>query len=327
MAKDHFVAQTYLRHFGDPSRKGMLHAYRKSDGKYFPCNTKDVCHEWDGDLNPLLVQSDILGQFRKLFEPRWHTSILTLLSRTMTPEDKFAVSGYFANLMVCTPTWRRIGAKMYDEQARAFLIFRKEMQEKHGSDHDVPIEAIEMLERGELTLQHNPNFIKAKVTQDLMKYTWETYHQNWTIIDNATGQPFITSDNPVAVHQSANLAEPMMRFLPITPKLCLSVRYDREDRIPPPAVPSLPLPRGVIQWGKIAERDAKLINKRVAQCAEDLVFSSVQSAGIESLVRNCAQFRVDADFIHLPAGEPDARIGGGVICVRDMGKAAAASRA
>jgi hypothetical protein len=72
MAKDHFVAQTYLRHFGDPSRKGMLHAYRKSDGKYFPCNTKDVCHEWDGDLNPLLVQSNMLGQFRKLFEPRWH---------------------------------------------------------------------------------------------------------------------------------------------------------------------------------------------------------------------------------------------------------------
>ena len=29
MANDHFVAQTYLKHFGDPSKGGMLHAYRK----------------------------------------------------------------------------------------------------------------------------------------------------------------------------------------------------------------------------------------------------------------------------------------------------------
>lgn len=323
MTNDHFVAQTYLRHFGDPSRKGMLHAYRKSDGGYFPCNSKDICHEWDGDLNPLLVKSNMLGEFRKLFEPQWNTSIATLLSRTMKPKDKFAVSGYFANLMVCTPTWRRIGVKIYNDHAKAFLIFRKKMHEIHGDDLDLPIDAVEMLEHGKLTLEHDPNFIKAKVTQDLMKYTWLSYHQSWTIIENETSQPFITSDNPVAIHQPANFAEPMTRYLPITPRLCLSVRYDRENcRMTIPAGAALPPPRGLIAWGKVTERGAKLINKLVAQCAEDLVFSSIQSVGIESLVKNCAQFRVDADFVELPAGEPDAVIHGTVIRVRDMGKAA-----
>ncbi len=40
--KDHYVAETYLRHFAGPL--GMLRAYRKSDGTTFPC--------WP-ELNPL----------------------------------------------------------------------------------------------------------------------------------------------------------------------------------------------------------------------------------------------------------------------------------
>jgi hypothetical protein len=296
----------------------MLHAYRKSDGKYFLCRTKDVCHEWDGDLNPLLVKNDLLGDFRKIFEPQWNASIETLLSKTLSPTDMFAVAGYFANLMVCTPTWRRIGVTMYNDHAKSFLIFSKEMQEKHGGNPDLPVDAIEMLERGEIVLEHDPNYIKAKATQGLLNFAWMTYHQDWTIIKNTTPHPFITSDNPVAIHQSTNFAEPMSRYLPITPALCLSVRYDRTNL--PPLNPAMP-PKGAVKWANVTSQGAKFINKLVAQCAEDLVFSSAQSAGIESLVKNCANFRVEADFVRLPTNKPDAVYDGTIILVRDMGKA------
>jgi hypothetical protein len=104
----------------------------------------------------------------------------------------------------------------------------------------------------------------------------------------------------------------MTRFLPITPALCLSVRYDRTKL--PPIDPMMP-PKGMIKWATIKEQGAKLINKLVAQCAEDLVFSSAQSTGIESLVRKCAKFRVDAEFIQFPAKEPDAVYDGTIIRV------------
>jgi hypothetical protein len=136
MANDHFIAQTYLKHFGDPSKAGMLHGYQKSTGKYFPCWPKDVCREWDGDLNPLLVKKELLGDFRKMFEPHWNAAITALHSRALTPGDKFAISGYFANLMVCTPTWRRIGVTVYNDHAKSFLIFSKQMAEKHGDNLD-----------------------------------------------------------------------------------------------------------------------------------------------------------------------------------------------
>ena len=69
MSNDHFVAQTYLKHFGDASRGDIMYAYRKSNGDEFPCHPSAVCHEWDGDLNPLLVPPQLLGYYRKLFEP------------------------------------------------------------------------------------------------------------------------------------------------------------------------------------------------------------------------------------------------------------------
>src|ERR1700677_226674 len=229
MTKDHFVAQTYLRYFGDPSKPGMLHAYRKSDGKTFPCRTKDVCHEWDGDLNPFLAKKDLLGDFRAMFEPQWKVSVETLLAKTMRPADKFVIAGYFANLMVCTPAWGRISTKMYDDHKESDLIFAREMHEKHGGNPALPVDAIAALERGEITVKHDRNFIKAKLTRELMHFAWLTYHQDWTIIRNATEHPFLTSDNPVTILQPDTLGEPMTRYVPITPSLCLSIRYDRDE--------------------------------------------------------------------------------------------------
>jgi hypothetical protein len=258
----------------------MLHGYQKSTGKYFPCWLKDVCREWDGDLNPLLVKKELLGDFRKMFEPHWNAAITALHSRALTPGDKFAISGYFANLMVCTPTWRRIGVTVYNDHAKSFLIFSKQMAEKHGDNLDLPADAIAMLERGELTLEHDPNFIKATTTQALLHYAWLTYHQDWTVIRNTTAQPFITSDNPVAVRQSGNPKDVATRYLPITPDVCLAVRYVRANV--PPFAPSM-LPMGAVKWVSVTAQGVKSINKLVAQCAEELVFSSKLSTGIGSL--------------------------------------------
>lgn len=229
----------------------------------------------------------------------------------------FAISGYFANLMVCTPAWIRIGVTMYNDHAKAFLSFSKKMKEQHGGNPDLPVDAIEMLEKGELTLEHDPNYVKAKATQELIKYAWQTYHQNWTIIRNATEYPFMTSDNPVAIQQSANPREPATRYLPITPALCLSVRYDRNKL--PPFDPTLP-PRGSVAWATVKPDGAKAINKLVAQCAEDLVFSSTESSGVQALVKNCASFRVESEFVQFPASEPDAVYQGTIIRVRDTRK-------
>ena len=103
MARDPFIAQTYLKRFGDPSKGGMLNAYRKSDGKQFSCWPKDVCHEKDGDANPLLHEPDLLGDYRAIFEPSWNIAVDRLLSSRVSANDLFAMVGYIASLMSCRP--------------------------------------------------------------------------------------------------------------------------------------------------------------------------------------------------------------------------------
>ena len=214
MAKDHYISQTYLKHFCD--EKGLLHAYRKSDGAEFPCRPKAVCHEWDGDLNPAFLPGvpNLLGEWRGTFESRWNTAMEALRSRTVDPGGKFAIAGLFANLMVCTPTWRRIGVRMMGWHATRHLSFAKRMQEKHGYDPEFPIEAIEMLERGEIKLETEPEYVKAMVTMQLSKYAWAAYHSDWTVLRNETAQPFLTSDNPVAIVDPGGPTLAVTRFLP-----------------------------------------------------------------------------------------------------------------
>ncbi|MGH6847077.1 MAG: hypothetical protein ACREC0_06475 [Methylocella sp.] len=66
-----------LKHFAGPS--GMLHAFKKSDGRSFPCWSRDICHEPDGDIIP-----DVLSDPGYLGEYRFYTDILA------APVDKLA---------------------------------------------------------------------------------------------------------------------------------------------------------------------------------------------------------------------------------------------
>lgn len=320
MAQDHYIAQTYLKHFGDDGQGGMLHAYRKSGAPPHPCWPKDVCREWDGDLNPRLSDPELLGEFRDIFEPHWNESIERILSGEMTPHDKFVVSGYLANLMTCTPTWRRVCVKVHNDLVKGYLSFSRRMKAKHGGMPELPADAIEAMERGEITLNTDPDYIKALVTRQVLDIAVTIYQQNWLIIRHDTDQPFVTSDNPVAMWDGIARKT---RFLPITPQLCLAVEYGNVNlehaRLTPEEVRACLAqpPRGRIRTVQYNKAGVKVINRLVAQCAEEFVFSPAASSGIEALVKKYAKYRVDAEYVELP-GAPgeDAIYRGTIIRVR-----------
>src|SRR5712691_5059030 len=128
MPRDHFVAQTYLRHFADSD---AMHVYCKTDGRYRRRGPKSVCHEWDGDLIRDFVKNEkMLGAYRAMFEPRWNDAITDLENGICDAAVKMAIAGYWANLLVCTPAWTRVGIKVHDhnemQTVRAHDILRTE---------------------------------------------------------------------------------------------------------------------------------------------------------------------------------------------------------
>jgi hypothetical protein len=327
MSNDHFVAQTYLKHFADP-RTGMLHAYRKPEGTEFPCWPRDVCREWDGDLNPILNRPELLGEYRRIFEPFWNLSVANILTGSVSAQDKWAVSGYMANLMVCVPAWRRVGVDMYDQTTTADFITDVDLRRKHGQKIDEDLaECVELLKRGELGIATEPDYIKALATKNLMSYAWLSYNTDWLILRNDTEQPFITSDNPVAYQYSGVHGSPVWRYLPITPTLCLRIEYDpRRHRIEgaiPPEVLERGLttePRGTVGRTDAAPAEVREINKLAIQCAETVVFSSAPFEKLPFLVRRYGKYRMVTEHINLPERPDGSVIYGQRVLVREVAR-------
>jgi hypothetical protein len=321
MSKDHYVAQTYLKQFGDSSAAGMLHAYRKPDGISFDCWPKDVCHEWDGDRNPFLAYPELLGTLRSIFEPQWNMSVANIL--TGSTQDKLVVASYMANMMVCVPAWQRVGSEAVSRQTTGALSFEKQMREKHEALEDFPAEAVDMLASGKLKMVTEPDYVKALATRHLMDYTWLTYNIDWIILENDTPQGFLTSDNPVAMDNSGAIGAPVFRYMPITPALCLSVKYDPRfhhlAKLDPARLAEefQRPPTGTVSRSKVASSAVRELNKLFIQSAESLVFSAQQFEKLPALVRKYGKYRLESEHVEFPGEEDNSRYLGEIIRVRE----------
>lgn len=302
----------------------MLHAYRKPDGSYFRCWPKDVCHEWDGDINPILQKQDLLGDFRSIFEPFWNLSVASILSGTVSAQDKWVVSGYMANLMASIPAWRRVGIDMYDQMTVARLRAEVDVLKEHGQPVEPDLaKGVEMLERGELKVATEPDYIKALATKHLMSYAWLNYNVDWLIFRNETAQPFITSDNPVAYDYSGIPSSPVWRYLPITPSICLCVEYDpmrhKIEELPPEALERglAVQPAGMVRSSIAEPAKVREINKLILRCGEQLVFSSDPFEKLPVLVRKYGKYRMLTEHVEFRDPRDGGRIIGQTLLVRE----------
>ncbi len=120
MTKDHFIAQTYLKHWCDPGKKPPLQAYRKCNLKPFRSSPRNVCHEWDGDLiREYFTDPALLGKFRKIFEPPWKRIVERIDAGIVNAEDKLVLSAAWAHFVLCLPAQRAITKDIYANEARA----------------------------------------------------------------------------------------------------------------------------------------------------------------------------------------------------------------
>ncbi len=304
-----------------------MHGHRKRDGHQFQCWPKDVCREWDGDLNDLLQDKGLLGDFRRMVEPWWSESVAKALSGQISYHDKFVIAMYMAHLMTCTPAWRRVGVSHHNQLLAMHLSFAKKMKEKHGGQPKLPVEAIAMIERGEIALDTDPDYIRALMTKNLIHYAWAIYNENWVLVRASAANPFLTSDNPVALKYSGPGDNAVRRFLPITPQLCLAVNL---NPVADPAAARLRPgelkaglerpPRGTIRF--IAD-DAELcwlINRFQAQCAEELVFYSRVAEAEGKLIEEHSKFGLDIQCVQFPdpSVAEDSVIQGSILCVREV---------
>ena len=300
--QDHYVAETYLRHFSAPG--AMLRAYRKSNGVTFPCWPRDVCKEPAGDTIPeFLSEPSFLGEFRAEFEPLWNGAVKALAERKFRPYEKQIVAGYWANLLVFTPTWRRLGVGTYDKMTVDFLEAHQQLSEKKGMADPVMTNAMQMMREGKIKFSTDPEYIRAQSAVQLTKHMWRLYNATWHVLVSDVDADFVTSDNPASFEDQGDWPQPkreFVRYLPITPRLCLSCDLTR-DRGGWEGEPDFERPpRGQIKGGSVKAATVRHVNVCTAKCAEDLVFTGTENEGVRRMVAKYARFRVEGEFQKIP---------------------------
>ncbi len=298
MAHDHFVAQTYLKHWANPL-SGMLRGYGKQSEKEFPCATKDVCHAWDWDVNPYFKENArLLGEYRKIFEPQWNPALAAVRSGQVSAEDKFVLAGYWALLTTCTPTWHRHAVKLAEQQLADFIPLVARHLAKEKPEYGDFVE--EALAEGRIVPNPDGQHIKAMLTQQLTRTTLLLYQLDWTIIRNKTQVPFITSDNPSSVLPRRPFSMLLKRFLPLAPDFALFAVIDPTTKRST-ALPDLEkAPPGRVRHARVTRRQVARLNRVTVMNADELVFAVEASRPVRRLVRNHRDFRVAVEQARFP---------------------------
>jgi hypothetical protein len=303
MSHDHYIAQTYLKHFAGSD--GLLRAFRKSDGKHFPCRPNDVCREWNGDLiEDFLSDSAALAKYRKIFEPAWNPAISEIIRGHASSEAKLAISGYWANLLVFTPTSRRVDVTAHDRHAIDYLRARDTLGTEAGKPDAELKRILAPFNAGVFRVETKPEAMRAMRFTHLRKFTSLLYNSNWIVMVNETDTEFLTSDNPVSFDDPGpwrGQRPSLPKYFPLTPRVCLycdmsaaalMLRHEAEPDLSRP-------PQGVLKRARTPLSAVRRVNRAVVQCAEELVFSSANLPSIDALVKKYARYRVEMDFIEI----------------------------
>jgi hypothetical protein len=307
MAYDHFIAKTYLRHF--LSGKEQLRVYRKSGGPdrgYWP---QSICGVIDGDLvSDFLDNPKAIGEFRKLFEPYWNSTLAALEARNMSVHAKFVVAGFMSNLLWATPTSTRLTSESYRHYVIETARARQVLGARRGNGDPQIAQAVALVDEGKLTVEVEPDCARARNASHLLSFAWNLYNSDWTIFANDTPVKFITSDNPFVFEDPGQFrgGKAMLpRYLPLSPKLCLYVVMDpyRDFGEPDFAKP----PQGHVQFARTdREIGVEFINERVIECAEELVIASTKIDTLAPRVAKYAKHRVSNEFLKIT--QPDGFI-------------------
>jgi hypothetical protein len=245
-----------------------------------------------------LSEPKYLGEYRKTFELAWNFAVEALKTRSMEKRVKLDISAYWANLMVCTPTWRRMGIEIYNQDAVHFLRSTDELSRKKGKSDRKLTEAIEALDRGQIKLETEADFIRAESARGLIKYAWKLYNADWYVFENDTDTEYITSDNPASFEDQGDAVisgvPPFIRFLPVTPRLCLMCDLTKNPKTLRDTKPDFEQePSGTVHGGLVAVEMVHRINTAVAKCAEELVLASNDNKYVRELTEKYSKFRVE----------------------------------
>jgi hypothetical protein len=287
MAKDHYVAQTYLRGFGLVEKPDLVSVVRKSNlSRQDAISVKSICYEIDWSSNEYFTENPrAVEDFLKLFEPKWADCVRSVYADTYNATTKYLMAGYLAYLRACTPTAVRLGAGGLSDIIQHLY---DTLEEKELSNPDTKYrEVIETIrEHGGTKVLIKEAFPKAMGINALIGAQKVFATSPWIVFKNETPVQFLTSDNPVCLqYWNASRCD---LYCPLTPLLAIVIHPLRDTE-----------PREGDSLGSLKPEGVEMLNRLMVQSAEDKVIFN-EHLGVEDLVKKYQDWRVELQTLNIP---------------------------
>ena len=306
MAKDHYIAQTYLRHFIDPASKKLVHAYDKTDGRHFTPTTRGICCEEDWDTIPYFANPRAITAYLNVVEPKWNTGVSDINKLLKYEEVKYFMAGYIAVMAACSPTAVRASSdSMAKVIASSGNLLARQMQanpERFPDVKPLPDETFkEFMDAGGFAAEVDPKSSQARMASQLINVQWHFYKSPWMVMINETYRPFLTHDFPVGFYYPNPDARIPYRYVPISPKAAILVKLslDQNDR-KHPETDFKKYPQTEVDIREIKPDFVDILNTLTVQGAEKVVVADRHESWIEDLVKEYVGWRMDSGVTVIP---------------------------
>jgi hypothetical protein len=289
MAKDHYVARTYLRQFSISGKDGFVNVVRKKNLEHLEAiPVGSICYEKNGSDNHYFPDNPrVVEDYLKLYEPRWAECVLKVSEGTYTNETKSLMAGYIAYLRTHTPTAMRLGTEGCADFVKH--VYDKLEGEEYSKSNPKYRDVIETIRKHSGTkIDVNKKYPVAIGITNLINIQDVIAQSPWIVFKNETSLPFLTSDNPVCLqYHKTGFAD---FYCPLTLWLAIVIHPTREhEKADPDHIGSFK-PEGV-----------EKMNQLIVQSAEDLVVCS-DLAEAKRLVEQFQDWRVELQKIKIPSG-------------------------
>ena len=289
MALDHYVSQVHLRNFGAQAN-GRLNAIRKADLKRFTCHPKDVCRTEEGSTNAYLTEPRIIEEFLRTIEPNYNVSVAKLRRGEIDREAVYVIAGFAAYVVACSPGAMRINSGPLAGSLEATANILDERGALPRAPETLGGKTVsELLADGTIKHVIDQKYPQAISINSILHDVGSFGNFDWDILLNDDpGNPFFTSDYPVAIEETADLRV-LNRVVPLAPDVAIRIMPDLNRE----SLQDLSFPGFRCRRRKLKGVELHDINRLIVRCAESLVFFSDDLPWVTRFVERNRRHRIE----------------------------------
>lgn len=265
-SRDHYVAQTYLKHFS--CYKNHVSVYQKHNGntiQHSHEHTNKICWKTGWDVCYKYKNHFVLRKLLTNIEPAWNEFIQSVKEKTLNKiNPKIFPAGvlYIAYLRALSPRSIKLVKNLTEDK------YNHRLQHDFDKIEGLSSECRQLIRDGLINIEINDtDYFKLRSMEQLEPLAKTMHSNHWDILINNTSTKLITSDNPVIfknfytrkgrIHKLDG--QPMPLYLPLTPKFGLVIRNESSDKI---------------SYKEVMEEEVNALNKEMIKSASNLIISS-----------------------------------------------------